>query len=173
MKALRVAVVLGLSVLAALQPVMGSGEEPEPTEVHAGPVCLPPRELVKLPRGSVVDSKWDMFRPHWRIARITNRRNSWAVVREWYQLLEEPGRCYSFAELDSLAREGVIEGDTRLAIVRYKFLVRAGSAEEAQRKALEMDPPLGRKQLEREFRRVHEEERAQGAHGGNSSRAGR
>jgi hypothetical protein len=160
---------LAIAMFASTVALAAFGEAPAGTdapirELHIGPPIRLQTTISKVPRNAVFDSSWKFVRMgnhpeagHWLVNHLSGSPGRWAIARHWYQRPEEPGRDYTFAELDSLFTAGKIGDDQQLVTVRYEFVVGAPTEQEAVGKALTRGILLSKKRLDREFRRLHEQ----------------
>ena len=105
-----------------------------------GAVCGVPQAIKRLPRGLELDSEWLRFAPALRGCRVLNRRNTWVAECAWFHIVGEDARVYRMEELDSLYAQGRVSESSHFTAARYRYLIHAGSRDEAARVAAKQWP---------------------------------
>jgi hypothetical protein len=138
---MRVAV-LGMMLMLVCVRSGSAGSDAPTTPPVVGEACRLPPTVGRLPRGAELDSVVVEFAPYLVGRRITNRRDTWVVSEPWFEFTHGPERFVPMATMDSLHEVGALSDSVFIPIVgvRYRYIIKARSAEEARSVAIAKRP---------------------------------
>jgi len=106
-----------------------------PTIELGGKACGVPPTVRRLPAGLALDTLWYRFGPALRGCRVLNRKDRWVAECAWFYMEGPHGGVYRMEEIDSLHAIGLVTDSTLFTGVRYRYLIKAGTIEEARRES--------------------------------------
>jgi hypothetical protein len=105
--------------------------DPESSDVGTLPMVVVEDDDV---RRALIDTSWTSIGTAFAGGPNRRREGEWMIEARWFRFDSQPGNLYTYDEMNELEAEGVINDETLIGLVRYRFLVEAEDLNEVTQK---------------------------------------